>query len=81
MRKTNSKFRKSISILIILTLVFTCSSTLSLADSDAGKAATVFRNGIIYTVDGDDWDRNPVQSIAVGDDGKIMYVGSNAGGV
>ena len=79
MKKTSSKLKKTISVLIIFALIFTCGSTMSLADTNKSYAETVFVNGVIYTVDGADWDTTPVQSMAVDEDGIIMYVGSNSG--
>ena len=67
--------------LVTFALIFSCGSALSFADSTGGKAATVFKNGVIYTVDGPDWDQNPQECLAVSAEGKIMYVGSYAGAV
>ncbi|MDR0380729.1 MAG: amidohydrolase family protein [Oscillospiraceae bacterium] len=42
-------------------------------------AALVLKNAVIYTVEGSNWDVTPQQSLAVGKDGKFLYVGSDEG--
>ena len=65
---------------IVMSLVLVCSLFTGCSKSVASsteKAATVYRNGVIYTVDGDDWEKNAAESMAVSSDGKILFVGSN----
>lgn len=38
---------------------------------------TILTNGRIYTVDGLGWENAPAEAMAIGDDGKIIAVGSN----
>jgi len=45
----------------------------------ADEAKVVYTNGVVYTVQGDDWDKKPQESIAISADGKILYVGDNDG--
>ena len=47
-------------------------------DDADGKAATVLKNGVVYTVEGEDWDKNPQETVAMGADGSILFVGSDA---
>ncbi|MBQ6496752.1 MAG: amidohydrolase family protein [Firmicutes bacterium] len=42
------------------------------------EASQVFLNGKVYTVEGDDWDTTPQQAMAIGADGKILAVGTDA---
>ncbi|MDO4553346.1 MAG: amidohydrolase family protein [Bacillota bacterium] len=46
-------------------------------ETEGTAAATVLTNGVIYTVEGDDWDQNAAQAMAVGEDGTILFVGSD----
>jgi predicted amidohydrolase YtcJ len=39
----------------------------------------LFSNGNIYTVAGDDWDKNPVEALIVDSSGKIVYTGTQEG--
>ena len=73
-RKTRS--RKLTAILIALTLAVPYGCIAYAADEEA---TTVFMNGVIYTVEGNDWDKAPQEAIAVGADGKILFVGGNEG--
>ena len=41
------------------------------------SAAKVFKNGIVYTIEGENWDKTPAQSLAIDKDGMILFVGSN----
>ena len=47
------------------------------AVSGIHPAATVYLNGIIYTVNGEDWHKKPAESLAIGLDGRIIFVGSD----
>ena len=40
-------------------------------------AATVYLGGIIYTVNGENWELKPAESLAIGFDGRIVFVGSD----
>jgi len=71
----NTTGRKILAILVALTLMIPAFTGIVFADN---YAATVLVNGVVYTVDGPNWDRAPQQSVAIGADGKIMFVGSNA---
>lgn len=64
-----------LSLLLMSSLIAGCGTT----DQDTGdvKAAAVYTNGIIYTVEGKDWDKNAAEAMAVSEDGKILFVGSN----
>jgi predicted amidohydrolase YtcJ len=64
-------------LVLAVTLFTGCGGGKS-ADSNSNAAATVFKNGVIYTVEGDDWDKNAAESMAVSADGEILFVGSNA---
>ena len=44
----------------------------------SNKAGVLFTNGNIYTVDRSDWDKNPVTSMVVDNNGKILAVGDFA---
>ena len=70
----NKAGRKILAIIIALTLMVPALTGIAFADN---YAATVLINGVVYTVDGPNWDRAPQQSVAIGADGKIMFVGSN----
>ena len=51
---------------------------IEIPDKEPGvSAATVFKGGIVYTVEGEDWDKAPAQSVAVDKDGIILFVGSD----
>ena len=39
-------------------------------------SATIYKNGKIYTVEGDSWDKEPQAAMAVGSDGSILAVGT-----
>lgn len=41
-------------------------------------AASIYTNGKVYTVEGEDWDKKPQQAMAVGSDGSILATGSNS---
>jgi len=67
--------KKVIAVFIALSLVISYGNVLVSADDDA--AATVYKNGVIYTVEGPDWDQNPLESIGIGADGRILFVGGD----
>lgn len=67
--------RNAISMFITLVLVIQYGSGLVFAKEET--AATVYKNGVIYTVDGSDWDKYPQESIAISSNGRILFVGSN----
>jgi len=73
-----AKRRKLIAILIALTLLIPGSLGIVFANDEAA-AMVVYMNGVVYTVEGDDWDKTPQQAVAVGGDGRIIYVGTNEG--
>ncbi|MCL2086245.1 MAG: amidohydrolase [Oscillospiraceae bacterium] len=60
-------------ILIALSLLLLTACT----QSESPQARDVFLNGIIYTADDENWHQNPQESIAVGDDGRILFVGKS----
>ncbi|MDR0854037.1 MAG: amidohydrolase [Clostridiales Family XIII bacterium] len=41
------------------------------------KVKTIYTNGKIYTVAGDDWEKHPQEAMAVASDGTILFVGAN----
>lgn len=41
-------------------------------------AAQVLKNGIVYTVAGENWDQTPAEAVAISGDGKILAVGADA---
>ena len=41
-------------------------------------AASIFMNGKVYTVEGEDWENNAVEAMAVDAEGKLLGVGSTA---
>lgn len=41
-------------------------------------AESIYKNGKIYTVEGKNWENKPVEAMAVGNNGKILAVGSAA---
>ena len=69
-----TKSRRLAAILIVLALVVPYNF---IAVTAADEGTTVYTNGVIYTVEGDDWDKKPQESIVVSADGKILYVGDN----
>jgi len=73
------KINKLIRALILISIILTVLSGCVTGKGPGPIAATVYTNGIIYTVDGDDWDLNPQESIAICADGKILFVGTNEG--
>lgn len=48
------------------------------APPEQSAAATVLTNGIIYTVDGEDWENGAQEAIAIDGEGTILFVGSAA---
>jgi predicted amidohydrolase YtcJ len=80
-----------ISIALDLTLMVGCGTTEPEAvpeppapapppadEPEADTAATVLTNGVIYTVDGANWDSSAAEAVAIDADGVIMFVGSAA---
>lgn len=65
----------TLSITLVLTALTGCSNK---AAGSSDMAATVLQNGVIYTVEGEDWDKNPKEAVAIGQDGKILAVGTAA---
>jgi len=47
--------------------------------AEVNTLATLYRCGRIYTVDGDGWENSPCEAMAVGADGRILYVGDETG--
>jgi predicted amidohydrolase YtcJ len=72
--KRNGKF--SISLVLAVALVLPLGVGAAAAEE---TAVLVLKNAVIYTVEGNDWDIAPQQSLAVGVDGKFLYVGSDEG--
>ncbi|MCL2055340.1 MAG: amidohydrolase [Oscillospiraceae bacterium] len=62
-----------VKILIALSLVLLTIFT----QGESPEARDVFLNGIIYTADGENWHQNPQESIVIGDDGRILFVGNS----
>jgi len=52
-------------------------ANFGLQGSFFSAAATVLMNGVVYTVEGDNWDKEPQQAVAVSKDGVILFVGSD----
>ncbi|MDR1158472.1 MAG: amidohydrolase family protein [Oscillospiraceae bacterium] len=65
-----------ISLLLAAALVLPFCGAGALA---AETAVLVLKNAVVYTVEGTNWDVAPQQSLAVGADGKFLYVGSDEG--
>ena len=42
------------------------------------KAELILTNGLIYTVDGENWHNEPRQAVAIDRDGKILFTGSSS---
>ena len=88
------KIRKWIAVLICLALVLTFSAGCDAAADPAPEApdtavtepakepvtgaAAVYMNGVIYTVEGANWQDEAAEAIAVDDEGTIVFVGSSA---
>lgn len=62
--------------LMLVSSIFTGCSKPAATDAEEA-AASVFQNGVVYTIDGEDWDQNAAQAMAVSADGTILFVGSN----
>ena len=43
------------------------------------KAKTVLTNGVIYTVEGEDWPKAPAEAVAISSEGIIQFVGTKDG--
>ena len=71
----NTTRKGAIAVFIALLLVISCGNALVSADD--AVAATVYKNGVVYTVEGPDWDQTPLESIGIGADGRILFVGSD----
>ena len=67
---------KKRSVALFLCFVIIITAFAGCGNSKEKAAATVLNNGVIYTVDGDGWEKAPAESMAVGTDGKILAVGS-----
>ncbi|MDR2670244.1 MAG: amidohydrolase family protein [Oscillospiraceae bacterium] len=78
MKNNGKRNRKSlIALLLALALVVPFCGAGALAAEET--AALVLKNAVVYTVEGANWDTAPQQSLAVGKDGKFLYVGSDEG--
>ena len=75
----NLRWRRGISVFIALALVFQLGGLPAVANNGDAVAELVYTNGVIYTVEGADWDKKPQESIAISKEGKILYVGNNGG--
>ena len=67
--KRKTKFSLLIA-LSLLCIILSCANNSTVAK-------TVYVNGIIYTVEGENWDKEPQQCIAISSQGRIMFVGNN----
>jgi len=61
----------------MIALLLTISHVAWLVFANDEIAVTVYKNGIIYTVDGHDWDKYPRECVAISRDGRILFVGNN----
>lgn len=61
---------------VLLTFLL-CVSLITGCGSKDASAATVLNNGVIYTVEGDQWTDKPAQSIAIAENGSILATGSD----
>ncbi|MCL1982571.1 MAG: amidohydrolase family protein [Clostridiales bacterium] len=73
---SNSMRNKAIALIAAIALAVPCGCWAAFAD-DGEEAASVYKNGVVYTVEGENWDKNPQESVAVSADGKILFVGSD----
>lgn len=62
------------SLMIIAVIVMT-----ACGDKKETKMGIALTNGVIYTVDGEDWDAKPVEAMVISPEGIIEYVGDNKG--
>ena len=74
-RKSKSKILMAILIAFALIIPYSGFATTT----TAAEAITIYTNGVIYTLEGDDWDKNPQECIVFAADGVIRYVGDNEG--
>ena len=70
--------RKILSFVILLALTAVILLIPGCNRADGTDAALVLTNGIIYTVDGDNWHNEPAEAVAVCADGLILFVGTAA---
>jgi predicted amidohydrolase YtcJ len=74
--------KKRRALFFTLALVFVMATVMSacgnVSSSSGDTAATILTGGIVYTVEGDDWDLTPSQAVAIDKDGKILAVGTDA---
>ena len=68
------KHFKPLTLLMSFLLIFTLLSGCG----NGGEAALVLTNGVVYTVDGDNWQNEPAEAVAVDANGIILFVGSAA---
>jgi predicted amidohydrolase YtcJ len=81
-RFRGSTVRKTAAFALTAALIGAYGVYLPAAETNAAAAdaaAMVLNDGVVYTVEGEDWDKTPMQSVAVGSDGRILYVGDDAG--
>ena len=62
--------------LILTIAAFTIVLAVVLSGCGNENAATVLTNGVIYSVEGENWDSKPDEALAVDKDGVIMFVGT-----
>ncbi len=67
--------RKAVS-LVLATVLAAGAWTANVAAATSEKAATVLTNGVVYTVDGENWENNAAEAVAIGSDGTLLFVGS-----
>ena len=67
--------RKTVSFLLILTLIVM--TFAACGDSSEESKKTALTNGVIYTVEGDNWDAEPVEAMVVAEDGTIEFLGTD----
>jgi predicted amidohydrolase YtcJ len=73
MSKNWHKKLKSAGILI---LAFAFAFSLSACgEKDEAGMKMALTNGVIYTVDGEDWDSNPAEALVISPEGVVEYVG------
>ncbi|GAB1476507.1 amidohydrolase [Bacillota bacterium] len=69
-------------VLLAIVMIFTSMGLSGCGGNEAAPeqpaAATVLTNGIIYTVDGDDWENSAQEAIAIDGEGAILFVGTAA---
>lgn len=79
-KKRLKKLRCAVMLIFAIAFVFLLSACGdNNEEKEAAKSGIALTNGIIYTVDGEDWDSNPVEAMVISDEGTIEYVGDAKG--